>query len=930
MLILWNLESVLLLQITFALSLVARSHSQNFTGGIPGVESACANSNEQSTTIQTTDIQYEYQFLLTASLSNVQFDARLADPESALFKSTASAFEAEVKLELWPLIQNPPPSMVVVSLDADIILFRTSDLGQPGGLTLECVLSIDSDQKDAEFLQSQLQTVARDSAEYPNFVPRVSASVNYCLREVILTQEGTLTWPVTAVGTDTGTEELCPAGTRYVGERSLARRSCSQSPEPPSHAVWDPYVCIDCGKIIQVDDALGEIYNEIRQNSSVILDGVTQAAVLLNEVTDITDIGFNWVALILEYVAGLNSLSTELLDAVIRLLSNLLRQDGQTFLLAQRQSSSSSRILQSLASILRGTTLAGAATEYTSVHPNIAASLLDVPQSRIQEEWISFGSVVSPIADAPLNEGSVGVSTGPTLSLLPNSEAYVHVKVEGPVSTGTTTVRTAFVIYHNAKLFQSIQPPAAMTSMVAGRVVSADIRATQSPELSIITRFKPFDPRVTNEECRSWDPSLNNGHGDWSTPVCMRNNTDTSDRINCQCNQFAAFTIFAEPDSGGPEVVDGVSAFVRVAAVICMLCLLAAVVLYLLVKELRSRREMQILAYFFCVLAAFYLILTAGIDQSGLGCIVVGALLHYCLLVALSWMGIAWVHLYDLSRRKPWPVTWFLAKVSGPVWGIPFLFVIITVIVDPNHHVTPTQRCFLSADPIYNIIVALILPTVLMLVAMGVAFGCTARNVILDNEESLGAQDPEGVVNVDRPTRWSRFWRLWQKYIMYSALIALTVLTSVFAAVMANSSGGGAQYIFGVLAIAKGLLVIGAFCLYHREVRETMLVKLGYTNGPESKKFQPYWSTSKWQKKNQQSVLPEMENAAGDEDREKNLYLDNTQGSSTQTNQGFNPTTIPLSAIEMKRMGENGVASHVNNGIVVEADFHGPLTMSED
>ena len=121
---------------------------------------------------------------------------------------------------------------------------------------------------------------------------------------------------------------------------------------------------------------------------------------------------------------------------MIRLLSNLLRQDAKTFLLAEQQSRSSTRIVQSLATILRGTALADAGTEYTSVHPNVAASLLDMPQSLIQEEWISFGSVVSPIADAPLNEGSVGVSTGPTLSLLPNSEAYVHVKVEGPVFTG--------------------------------------------------------------------------------------------------------------------------------------------------------------------------------------------------------------------------------------------------------------------------------------------------------------------------------------------------------------------------------------------------------------------------------------------------------------------------------------------------------------
>ncbi|XP_038064214.1 adhesion G protein-coupled receptor L1-like [Patiria miniata] len=935
---LWNIDCVQLVQTTVIafLLLAVSSHGQNSTtSGNTVVKSACAASNEQSTTIQKTDVKYKNRFLLTASLSNVQFDARLADPDSALFKSTASAFETEIKSLLRPLIQNPPPSTVPVALDVDVILFQE----RTNGLTLECVLSLDTDQKTAAFLQTQLRTVASRSVNYPNFVSSVSASVTYCLRQVIQTQEGALTWPVTRVGQGTGTEELCPVGTRYVGERSLGHRSCGWSPESAGHATWEPYVCIDCGQIINVDDALEAIYNEIRQNSSVVMDGVRRAAALLNEVTGITEIGFNWVALILEFVAGLNPISTELLDAVIQLLSNLLRQDTQTFLLAEQNSRSSTRAVQSLATIMEITTMPSSVYEYISVHSNVAAALLDVPHSRIQNEWISFGSAVSATSDSPLSEGSVGIFTGQTLTLLPNTEAYVHVKVDGPVSTGTLMVRTMFVVYHNAKLFQSLNQPSSMTSSmtssIAGRVVSADIGATQNPELSIITRFKPLESGVTNAECRSWDPSLNNGHGDWSTPACTRDDgtDDTSGRVKCQCDQLAAFTIFAKPSVGNPDDVTGVSAFVRVAAVLCMLCLLAAVILYLVVKELRTRREFQILCYFFFTLAAFHLILTAGIDQSGLGCIVVGALLHYCVLAAIGWMGVAWVHLYDLSRRRPWSVTWFMVKVSGPVWGIPFLFVIITVVVDPNHYITPTQRCFLSSDPIYNIIVALILPTILIVVLIFLAFSFTARNVILDTETKL-EEDPEGIVNQDDPSlKGSKIWKLWHKYVLYLALTVLSILIFVFAVLMANSTQGGAQYIFGVLAIFEGVLIIAAFCVYHRDVRETMLIKLGYVNGPESKKFQPYWSTSNWQKKNQRSVLPEaVGNGVGkaEGDKGKKLYLDNTQGSGAQTNQGFDPTTVPLSTIEMQRMGQNGVNSHASNGIVVEADYHGPPDMAED
>ena len=43
----------------------------------------------------------------------------------------------------------------------------------------------------------------------------------------------------------------------------------------------------------------------------MVLDGVRRAGLLLNEIEDITESGFNSVALILEYVANLNVISLE-------------------------------------------------------------------------------------------------------------------------------------------------------------------------------------------------------------------------------------------------------------------------------------------------------------------------------------------------------------------------------------------------------------------------------------------------------------------------------------------------------------------------------------------------------------------------------------------------------------------------------------------
>ena len=44
------------------------------------------------------------------------------------------------------------------------------------------------------------------------------------------------------------------------------------------------------------------------------------------------------------------------------------------------------------------------------------------------------------------------------------------------------------------------------------------------------------------------------------------------------------------------------------------------------------------------------------------------------------------------------------------------------------------RRCFLSSEPVYNVIVTLVVPVVFVVAVVAVAFARTARNVILDNE----------------------------------------------------------------------------------------------------------------------------------------------------------------------------------------------------
>ena len=65
--------------------------------GDDGLLSVCALSSDQSATIVTTEVNYMNIFLMTASISNLEYNLRFANPDDQLFKSTATAFENEVR-----------------------------------------------------------------------------------------------------------------------------------------------------------------------------------------------------------------------------------------------------------------------------------------------------------------------------------------------------------------------------------------------------------------------------------------------------------------------------------------------------------------------------------------------------------------------------------------------------------------------------------------------------------------------------------------------------------------------------------------------------------------------------------------------------------------------------------------------------------------
>lgn len=106
------------------------------------------------------------------------------------------------------------------------------------------------------------------------------------------------------------------------------------------------------------------------------------------------------------------------------------------------------------------------------------------------------------------------------------------------------------------------------------------------------------------------------------------------------------------------------------------------------------------------------------------------------------------------------------------------------------------------------------------------------------------------------------------------------------------------QNLFGVFAILQGLAFPIVLCILDEDVKLATMAVFG--KGKESKRsFKPYFSASHWH--------PNPDIVPVDAPKQ---FLDNTQRNSTLTRQNFDPTMIPLSDTEQRRMGKGN--GHVN------------------
>nr|XP_054763004.1 adhesion G-protein coupled receptor G6-like [Lytechinus pictus] len=855
------------------------------------LDTACDHVTDRNTTVTVTQIRYDHKFYIRIALaSEYEYQSSLEDASSSRYRTLAIEIEDEVESHLetsrgdsltfydvvvvrFISITSSPPSMITnlpddITLQADIIVSTSNDGVRPGDLR---TLLQDS-------LMPDISTLF--------YVITISETVDVCLREVLHTSQGTLTFPVTEVGISQGTEERCPVGFERAGELSVAVRTCSRKTDSPGHAAWAQFMCSDCGSITQEGELLElseQITNAMENDPNLVV--IRDAIDLLRDSGDITSVGILAIAEILEALAKTGNVSIEVLQEVGTLLSLALDVDTSILVEAETLYFSSSRINRALESILAITHL-NDRLDFTTTSTKVVLGIRRLEQGSLNFNW--YGLRLD--ADQPNSgsESSLLFDENPTLMYDEDSTASLHFQFGDLPAPGQSDVRLTYKIYPMDKLFHTVTGQEVVAN---GWVMSIHLAGVRGQVRSTVTTTsRPTVQTVEPSACGYWNDSINGGHGGWIQDGCQLSEMLSGDLIVCQCESRGTFALIKDA-AAEPFVYPRLHAIVFIGAVIAFLGALSCFLVLICVKKLRKRQLYRIEAAFCLPVAIFYLVFAAGQSAPSMitGCAVAAGILHYFILVSTCTMVAVAAKFYDTSRLKAVASKWFVLNTVAPSWGVPLLVVCLTLAPAPIVFQNSVPRCFLNGSNPYALIFALLLPMVACLIVTAVIFFLTNRNIIKQPTSTSGSHE-----GAKTPWAWLTTGRISQMtFIFILCYVTWLFLLSVVYSVLAEL-----QYIFGVFAIVQGVAFPVVLCILDEEVKYAMMAVFG--KGKDStRSFQPYFSASHWHPN--PDIIPQ--------DAPKQ-FLDNTQRNSTLTRQNFNPTVIPLSDTEQRRI------SKADNGFV--------------
>ncbi|XP_071489357.1 adhesion G-protein coupled receptor G7-like [Diadema antillarum] len=656
----------------------------------------------------------------------------------------------------------------------------------------------------------------------PNSIGLVSTVT--CPPKTFVTQYGNASFPSGDLGSRINATDgpVCPESKVNRGQPAIVAECEGDTISPCNWVMED--VDETCGRDLTADELL-----EILQQEKVTTDNAevvaTQAAEITENTESLTATGLETVADILQDIASVESVDTEVTELVVDVVSNMADTSDDELQMAQEMSGAVSRAVQSMEEQFVNVVIPED-EPLTVTEPNLAAVVDDVAPEESQDGFSVLLTVTG--VDDTITTDDLRLEQGDTTEtqIVP-PEASIFIPSEVVASAGTT--RFFATGFRDPSLFPfSFQNEnnteqngtvinTDFNRIVNSRVISASVgnRVIENLDKPVKLSFVPLMENATNPICVFWDFDANNGMGNWSTRGCRLSNTSTDERPACECDHLTNFGILMDI-YGGSAISDQVDFILEIISYVgcCMSIwgLLVTILTYAFNRKLRDRKPNQILISLSCALLGLYvtfvLMITLdterGVEEvEPLPCCILAGFLHYFMLASLFWMGVEGYNMHVMFVRVlNTYLPYFIRKASLVAWGCPVLIVVITAGATRQTY-AETDYCFLTLWPLVG---GVLVPVGLIMIFNLVVFVRVIRRL---NKTVKGRL----IDDTEKRQRLRRF----QNAICILLLMGLTWALGYLSIIRPASEAVLA--VFTVLNSLQGYFIFMLYCVRQPQVR---------------------------------------------------------------------------------------------------------------
>uniref|UniRef100_A0A8D2E339 Adhesion G protein-coupled receptor E3 n=1 Tax=Sciurus vulgaris TaxID=55149 RepID=A0A8D2E339_SCIVU len=252
----------------------------------------------------------------------------------------------------------------------------------------------------------------------------------------------------------------------------------------------------------------------------------------------------------------------------------------------------------------------------------------------------------------------------------------------------------------NATFFEEADEknPLYLNSQVVSAAVAPRRTASLSQSVTLTFQHLKMNPSSKKTFCVYWKVTEEGGH--WSRDGCLLAHVNQSHTI-CNSTHLSSFAVLMAFTSQEDDPTLHVITCVGLA--VSLLCLVLAVLTFLLCRAIQNTSTSLHLQLSLCLLLAHLLFLTA-IDrtQPKVLCAVVAGALHYLYLASFTWMLLEGLFLFLTARNLAVvnyaSVNKLMKWLRFPVgYGVPAVIVAVSAASRPHLYGTPA-RCWLRLD----------------------------------------------------------------------------------------------------------------------------------------------------------------------------------------------------------------------------------------